>query len=42
MLAVQMVATHEVAMEFLRRARRAQYVPQLQSAGNLAVRLLRT
>jgi hypothetical protein len=42
MLAAQMVATHAAAMELLRRAMQAQYRHNLQDAGNLAVKLLRT
>lgn len=42
MLAVQMVATHGAAMELLRRGMQAQYRDNLQDAGNLAVKLLRT
>lgn len=42
MLAVQMVATHDAAMELLRRAMQAQYRHNLEDAGNLAVKLLRT
>jgi hypothetical protein len=42
MLAAQMVATHAAAMELLRRGMQAQYRHNLQDAGNLAVKLLRT
>jgi len=42
MLAVQMVATHEVAMDMLARAKRADRMPILQESGSLAVKLLRT
>jgi hypothetical protein len=42
MLAVQMVATHETAMEMLRRAKQAESTPRLQEYGSLAVKLLRT
>lgn len=42
MLAVQMVATHEAALDLLRQARGASRIPQAQSAGNTAVKLLRT
>lgn len=42
MLAAQMVATHGAAMELLRRAMQAEYRHNLQDAGNLAVKLLRT
>lgn len=37
-----MVATHEVAMEMLTRAKQAEYVPTLQECGSLATKLLRT
>jgi uncharacterized protein (DUF305 family) len=39
MLAVQMVAAHETAMEMLRRAKQAESTPEF---GSLAVKLLRT
>jgi len=42
MLAVQMVATHEVAMDMIARAKRADRMPILQESGSLAVKLLRT
>jgi hypothetical protein len=42
MLAVQMVATHETAMEMLTRAKQAEMMPTLQECGPLAVKLLRT
>jgi hypothetical protein len=42
MLAVQMVATHGVAMDMLDRAKRADRMPILQESGSLAVKLLRT
>jgi hypothetical protein len=42
MLAVQMVAAHETAMEMLRRAKQAESTPRLQEFGSLAVKLLRT
>jgi hypothetical protein len=42
MLASQMAVTHSLAMEFLGRAKRAEYIPQLDASGNLAVKLLRT
>ncbi len=42
LLCVQMLATHEAAIEFLRRTRQAEYLPQRQSHGGLAVKLLRT
>jgi hypothetical protein len=42
MLAVQMVATHHAAMEFMRQAVSTDYRHTLQDAGNLAVKLMRT
>jgi hypothetical protein len=42
MLAIQMVATHETAMEMLTRAKQAEFMPQLQECGSLAVKLMRT
>jgi hypothetical protein len=42
MLGIQMVATHETAMEMLTRAKHAEFMPQLQECGTLAVKLLRT
>lgn len=42
MLAIQMVATYETAMEMLTRAKQAEYMPQLQECGSLAVKLMRT
>ncbi len=42
MLALQMVATHETAMEMLTRAKQAEFMPTLQECGSLAVKLLRT
>ena len=42
MLAVQMAVTHALAMTVLRRAARVDQIPQVDSAGNLAVKLLRT
>jgi hypothetical protein len=41
-LAVQMAATHHLAMTLLERAKNAQHVPVLESSGNMAVKLLRT
>ena len=41
LLAVQMVATHELAIEFARRARRADVLPQVTAHANLAVKLER-
>ncbi len=40
-LAVQMAATHHLAMTLLERAKNAQHIPVLESNGNLAVKLLR-
>ena len=42
MLAVQMALTHAAALDILRRAQRVDQIPQVDSAGNLAVKLLRT
>jgi hypothetical protein len=42
MLATQMVATHFAAMGVLRRLKASETVPQQDSNGNLAVKLLRT
>src|ERR1700730_8732916 len=42
MLAVQMVATHETAMDMLMRAKQADLTPTLQECGSLSVKLLRT
>jgi hypothetical protein len=42
MLAIQMVGTHETAMEMLTRAKQADLMPTLQECGSLAVKLLRT
>jgi hypothetical protein len=42
MLAVQMVATYETAMDMLTRAKHAGAMPHLQECGSLAVKLLRT
>jgi hypothetical protein len=42
MLASQMAVTHALTMELLGRAKRAELVPQFESAGNMAVKLLRT
>jgi hypothetical protein len=41
MLATQMVATHFAAMTLLRRLKGADTIPQQDSGGNLAVKLLR-
>jgi hypothetical protein len=37
-----MTVTHSLAMDFRGRAKRAEHIPQLDAAGNLAVKLLRT
>jgi hypothetical protein len=42
MLAIQMIAAHEMAMEMLRRAKQADLAPRLQEYGSLAVKFLRT
>ena len=42
MLASQMAVTHALAMDMLGRAKRAALIPQADSAGSLAVKLLRT
>jgi hypothetical protein len=42
MLASQMAVTHSLAMQLLARTKRAEHLPQFESAGNLAVKLLRT
>ena len=42
MLAIQMVATQDVAMEMMSRAKQSEFMPQLQECGALAVKLLRT
>ena len=41
-LATQMLAAHEAAMEMLRWTRTAEMVPHMESAGRLAVKLLKT
>jgi hypothetical protein len=41
-LAVQMAATHHLAMTFLERAKQAQQIPAFESNGNMAAKLLRT
>jgi hypothetical protein len=41
-LAAQMVATHFAAMGILRRLKGSETIPQQDSNGNLAVKLLRT
>lgn len=42
MLAIQMYATHEVAMEMLTRAKLADSAPGLQNCSSIAIKLLRT
>lgn len=42
MLALQMAVTHELAMQALLRAQRVDQIPQYDSSGGMAVRLLRT
>src|SRR4051812_14545768 len=42
MLAAQMVATHNAAMKLLRRLNNVETIPQQDSTGNLATKLLRT
>jgi hypothetical protein len=42
MLAAQMIATHTAAMTVLRRLKAAENIPQQDSNGNLATKLLRT
>jgi hypothetical protein len=42
MLAAQMVATHKAAMRCLARLKGAEMIPQHDSSGNLAIKLLRT
>src|SRR3954454_13358559 len=42
MLAGQMAVTHALAMELMRRAHRAEHIPQLEANGALATKLLRT
>lgn len=42
MLALQMAVTHDLAMQALMRAQRVDQIPQYESAGGMAVRLLRT
>ena len=42
MLVGQMAVTHALALELIGRATRAEFVPQFESAGNMAVKLLRT
>ena len=42
MLAVRLVVTHELAMQVALRSMRVDQIPQFDSAGNMAVKLLRT
>ena len=42
MIATQMVATHLAAITALRRLKRSENIPQQDSYGNLAVKLMRT
>jgi hypothetical protein len=42
MIAVQMALTHSMALDTLRRAQSVDQIPQVDSAGSLAVKLLRT
>ena len=42
MLAVQMAATHTLAMDLMGRTKRAQHLEQQESHGNMAIKLLRT
>ena len=42
MLAVQMALTHSMALDLLRRTQRVDQIPQVDSAGSLAIKLLRT
>lgn len=42
MLAMQMIATHDVAMNMLTRAKQAELLHQMQESGSLAIKLLRT
>jgi hypothetical protein len=42
MLAVEMIATHEMALDMLIRAKQADLTPTLQEYDSLAVKLLRT
>jgi hypothetical protein len=42
MLAVQMAVTHDMAMQAMRRAMRVDQISQYDSAGNMAVKLMRT
>jgi hypothetical protein len=42
MLATQMYSTYALALEFMGRTTRAQQIPQFESTGNMAVKLMRT
>jgi hypothetical protein len=42
MLLSEMAVTHALAMELIGRAKRAEHLPQFESAGNMAVKLMRT
>src|SRR6266536_4858563 len=42
MLVGQMAVTHAFALELIGRAKRVDEIPQFDSAGNMAVKLLRT
>jgi hypothetical protein len=42
MLAIQMVVTHEAALDMLNRARHNEYLSTMNAYGNLAVKFLRT
>ena len=42
MLAVQMALTHSMALDLLRRTQWVDQIPQVDSAGSLAIKLLRT
>jgi hypothetical protein len=41
LLAVQMIATHELVLEFARRARRAEIMPHISAHASLMVKLER-
>jgi hypothetical protein len=40
MLAQQMIASHDLAMSLLTRAKQAEFIPQLEQYGNLGVKLM--
>src|SRR6266496_6049494 len=42
MLVGQMAVTHAFALQLMGRAKRVEEIPQFDSAGNMAVKLLRT